>query len=205
LDIAQAAPWQIAFEAAGAHLSIASGREVAVQLAAAAIVQNAYVVRDLEEACDRFHALYRLGPFVGGTEFELASHLYRGRPAPPVRVRGVFVQAGALNLELIQVLSKAPSAFHDMFPSGGADGFHHVAMFCEDYERQRDAWVAAGYAIASEFTLSWGTRLCYIDARSDFGHMIELYPEDAILRGMYRQAYDAAIRWDGRRLIVPWS
>jgi hypothetical protein len=174
------------------------------QLPAAAIVQNAYVVRDLEEACRRVRAQYHVGPFVGGTEFELASHLYRGRPAPPVTVRGVFVQAGPLNVELIQVLSKAPSAFHDMFPAG-EEGFHHVAMFCDDYERQRDAWVAAGYPIASEFTLSWGPRVCYIDARREFGHMIELYPEDAILRGMYRQAYEAAIGWDGSRLIVPWS
>lgn len=27
------------------------------------VVQNAYIVRDLESACRMFHALYRIGPF----------------------------------------------------------------------------------------------------------------------------------------------
>ena len=170
----------------------------------AAIVQNAYVVRDLEEACARFHALYHIGPFVGGSEFELGSHLYRGRPAASVWVRGVFVQAGPLNVELLQVLSEAPSAFHDMFPSSD-EGLHHIALFCDDYECQRDGWVAAGCPVASEFTLAWGTRICYIDASREFGHMIELYPQDAIIRDMYRQARDAAIGWDGGKLIIPWA
>jgi hypothetical protein len=167
------------------------------------IVQNAYVVRDLEEGCARLHGRFGLGPFVGGAEFELAQHRHRGQVCHPVRLRGVFVQAGELNLELVQVLSDAPSAFHDMYPAG-REGFHHVAAFCEDYERERDAWVEAGYPVASEFTVPWGAKICYIDARRDLGHMIELYPEDAIIRGMYRQARDAAIDWDGARLIVPW-
>jgi hypothetical protein len=122
----------------------------------------------------------------------------------PIRLRGVFVQSGDLNIELIQILSDAPSAFHDMY-SAGREGFHHVALFCDDYEGERDAWVGAGYPVASEFTVPWGANICYIDARSHFGHMIELYPEDAIIRGMYQQARDAMNGWDGTRLIVPWS
>jgi hypothetical protein len=169
-----------------------------------AIVQNCYVVRDLEQACARFHARYRVGPFVGGTEFTLDAHIYRGQAAPAVIVRGVFVQAGPLNVELLQILSNAPSAFHDMFPDGG-EGFHHIALFCDDYEQERDEWIAAGYSVASEFTLSWGTKICYIDARRDLGHMIELYPEDAVLRDMYRQARDAARVWDRKTLMIPWS
>ena len=175
-----------------------------IRLPAAAIVQNAYVVRDLEEACARFHSRYRVGPFVGGAVFELGSHVYRCQPAAPVKVRGVFVQAGPVNVELLQLLSDGPSAFHDMF-APGAEGLHHVALFCDDYERERDAWVAAGHSVASEFTLAWGPRICYIDARREFGHMIELYPEDTIIRGMYRQARDSALGWDGAQLIIPWS
>ena len=171
----------------------------------ASIVQNAYVVRDLEAACRRFHAHYGIGPFVGGVEFELGAHVYRGHPTPPIVLRGVFVQAGPLNLELIQLVSDTPSAFHDMYPAG-SEGFHHVALFCADYERERDSWVAAGHVVASEFRLNWGPKVCYIDARREFGHMIELYPEDAIIRDMYRQARDAAVGWEGGEpLIIPWS
>lgn len=169
-----------------------------------AIVQNAYVVRDLDDACQRFHRLYGVGPFVGGSQFELKDHIYRGRPANAVSLRGVFVQVGTLNVELLQILSSPPSSFHDMFASG-KEGFHHVAEFCDDYEQQKAAWVAAGYPVASEFTLSWGVRICYIDARSDFGHMIELYPQDPVIRDMYRQAREAPYHWRGEPLIIPWA
>ena len=102
------------------------------------------------------------------------------------------------------MLSTTPSAFRDMYP-GAAEGFHHVAMFCDDYAARRDAFVAEGFEVASEFTVSFGAQICYIDARPALGHMIELYPENAIIRGMYQQARDAARDWDGKELIIPWG
>lgn len=170
----------------------------------ARIVQNCYVVPDLEQACVQMHRLYGIGPFLGGQPGELRDHVYRGRAAAAIRYRSVFVQSGELNIELIQPLSAAPSAFHDMFPGGGP-GFHHVAIFCDDYVRERDAFVAAGFPVASEFTAGVGAQICYIDARAVLGHMIELYPEHAAIRAKYQQTRDAAAAWDGRELIIPWS
>lgn len=158
----------------------------------------------LEAACARLHRLYGMGPFVGGGEGVLDRHLYRGEPAPPIRIRGVFVQSGDLNVELVQLVSKTPSAFHDMFADGG-EGLHHTAMFCANYKATRDAWVAAGYPIASEFETGFGAQICYVDARRDHGHMVELYPENPVIRSMYREAREAAARWDGDELIVPWG
>ncbi|MFC4296169.1 VOC family protein [Novosphingobium tardum] len=168
------------------------------------IVQNCYVVRDLEAACARLHRQYGIGPFVGGSEGVLGDHFYRGAAAEPIRIRGVFVQSGSLNIELVQVLSTGPSAFRDMY-SGDAEGFHHTAVFCDDYAQTRDAWTAEGYALASEFVTSFGARICYLDARATHGHMIELYPEHEVIREMYGKARRAANDWDGQRLIVPWA
>ena len=168
-----------------------------------AIVQNCYVVRTLEAACRHFHHLYGIGPFVGGVEFELGDHVYRGRPADPIRAKGVLVQSGELNIELLQPLSDGPSAIRDMF-APGEEGFHHAAVFVDDYETARDRFVSLGTPVASEFTTAFGARICYLDARASLGHMIELYPENAIIRGMYDQARRAAANWDGRDLIVPW-
>ena len=168
------------------------------------VIQNCYVVKDLEQACQRLHRLYGIGPFLGGGSGELGQHVYRGQSAPPIEIRGVFVQSGELNIELVQLLSTTPSAFHDMFPAG-AEGFHHVAMFCDDYAARRDAFAAQGFAVASEFTVSFGAQICYVDARATLGHMIELYPKSDIIRGMYQQTRDAARDWDGKELIVPWG
>jgi len=95
----------------------------------AAIVQNCYVVANLDHACRQFYAAYGIGSFLGGGEILLDHHVYRGEPAPPVRLRGVFVQTGDLNIELVQVLWDGPSAFKEMFPAGPPVGFHHAAMF----------------------------------------------------------------------------
>jgi hypothetical protein len=169
----------------------------------AAVIQNCYIVRDLEAACRRLNRMYGIGPFLGGQEGLLTEHTYRGRPEAPIGIRGVFVQSGDLNIELVQLTSSTPSAFHDMFPDG-REGFHHVAVFTEDYEKERDAFVAAGYPVASEF-IAVGKKFCYIDAREPLGHMIELYPPHKTVRAMYQKTRDAAAAWDGRGLIVPWD
>ncbi len=168
------------------------------------IVQNCYVVRNLEAACTRWHRLFGVGPFTGGGTGRLENHVYRGTPAPPIEIRGVFVQSGELNIELIELVSAAPSAFHDMFPDGG-EGLHHAAIFCADYEAEKARFIADGLEVASEFTTGFGAKICYIDTRVTHGHMIELYPENAIIRNMYAQPRDKARNWSGSPLIVPWD
>lgn len=186
-------------------MSGSGGRELMTALIPrASIVQNCYVVPDLEQACLQLHRLFGIGPFLGGQPAELRQHVYRGRSAAPIRYRSVFVQSGELNLELIQLLSAAPSALHDMF-SHSAPGLHHVAMFCDDYVRARDEFVAAGYPVASEFMAGIGAQICYIDTRPLLGHMIELYPEHAAIRARYQQTRDAAANWDRQQLIQPWA
>jgi hypothetical protein len=173
-------------------------------LSALKIVQQCYVVRDLEAACARLHDLYGIGPFVGGVEAVLDNHVYRGAPAPAIRLKGVFVQSGDLNIELVELLSDTPSAFHDMFPDG-AEGLHHVAMFSDDYDATRAHFIACGLPVISEFETAFGAKICYIDARDTWGHMIELYPENTIIRAMYDQTRQAPIGWDGKDLIIPWA
>ncbi|MEO7689073.1 MAG: VOC family protein [Sphingomonas sp.] len=168
------------------------------------IVQNCYVVRNLELACAQMHQAYGLGPFVGGGVAQLDDHIYRGKPAEPIRLRGVFVQSGNLNIELIELVSTTPSAFHDMFPDG-QEGLHHVATFSPDYDRDQQRLVAMGFPVASEFTTVFGARICYLDARAAFGHMIEMYPENAVIRGMYAQTVRERDDWTGSPLIVPWD
>ena len=169
-----------------------------------AIVQNAYVVANLERACDRVHRLFGVGPFVGGGEGVLADHVYRGEPAEPIRIRGVFVQSGTLNIELIELVSDPPSAFHDMFGEHRREGLHHSAVFAVDYVGAKQRFIEQGFPVASEFAFS-GQRICYVDTRPLFGHMIEIYPDLPLIRAMYAQARDAAEARPGELAILPWA
>jgi hypothetical protein len=166
-------------------------------------VQVCYVVENLEQGCANFHAMFGIGPFVGGGDVVLDRHSYRGEAADPIVLRGVFGQSGDLNVELVELVSTGPSAFRDMFP-GRQYGVHHAAIFCDDYARVRDGFVSSGMAVASEFQTDFGAKICYIDARERIGHMLELYPENEIIRAMYARARFEAEHWDGSKLIVPW-
>jgi hypothetical protein len=171
--------------------------------AAMVFVQNCYVVPDLESACRYFNKAFGIGPFIGGAEFELSDHVYRGEPSEPMVLRGVFSQSGDLNIEIVELGSDGPSAFRDMFP-GKQQGLHHVATYCQDYDDVRDHLVSAGMPVASEFETPFGAKICYIDARDHLGHMIELYPENEIIREMYQRTRFETERWSGRDLIIPW-
>lgn len=168
----------------------------------AAIVQNCYVVRNLEEGCAQFHRLYGIGPFVGGATMQLTQHVYRGQPAPSIALRAAFAQAGDINIELVELVSRAPNPFRDMFPDG-TEGFHHVAMFCDDFVATCKHFAAMGYPLVSEACLLPGIRVGFVDARKAIGHMIELYPENETIRAVFRKIRDAADSWDGKNLIIP--
>lgn len=166
-------------------------------------VQMCYVVENLETACESFHAMFGMGPFIGGGEIILNRHTYRGHAADPIVLRGVFAQSGDMNVELVELVSTGPSAFRDMFPSK-QHGVHHAAIFCDDYAETRAHFVSQGMAVASEFETAFGAKICYIDARESTGHMLELYPENDIIREMYARTRFEAAHWDRSKMIIPW-
>jgi hypothetical protein len=168
------------------------------------LVQMAFLVPSLEEGCEALNRAYGWGPFLGGTEGVLADHVYRGTPADPIRIRGVFVQTGTINVEVIEVVSDAPSAFHEMLRADGQPVLHHCATFAADYEGTRDHLVAQGYPVVSEFGFA-GRRICYVDTRPLLGFMTEIYPDLPVIRAMYAETVEATAARPGASDISPFS
>lgn len=166
------------------------------------VVQNAYVVRDLERACHRLHALYRIGPFLRAAARPIANARYRGEPVRhPIVMATAFGQAGAVNIELIQPLSGAPNIYDEVVPPG-RDGFHHVATWSSDYAAEKRAYLDAGFEIALELWPAPGCEVSFIDARPVLGHMIELYPDHPYLHFFYDEVRRRTREWDGADLIL---
>jgi hypothetical protein len=149
------------------------------------VIQTAYVVPDLMAGCVQLHDLFGIGPF------------YRSVPVlgKPIRYRGNLIdndlhieiamaKAGDIIVELICQRSAGPSAYRDVFESS-AGGFHHVAVWTDDYIADVGMYRAAGYEIAMELGAAGGPSVCYVDTRSALGHMIELIPRDARLERMF--------------------
>jgi hypothetical protein len=168
------------------------------------LVQMAFLVPQLEEGCAALNRAYGWGPFLGGSVGVLADHTYRGQSADPIRIRGVFVQTGDINVEVIEVVSEAPSAFHEMLRADGQPVLHHCATFAADYAGTRDHLVAQGYPVVSEFGFA-GHRICYVDTRHLLGYMTEIYPDLPIIRAMYAETVAATAARPGDPGIRPFT
>ena len=186
-----------------AHLARVAGQS-RVSILPVTLVQMAFLVPDLEAGCAALNRAYGWGPFLGGSEGVLADHVYRGQPADPIRIRGVFVQSGEINVEVIEVVSDAPSAFHEMLRADGEPVLHHCATFAADYAGTRDHFVAQGFPVVSEFGFA-GHRICYVDTRRLLGFMTEVYPDLPVIRAMYAETVAAAAEHPGSPAITPFT
>jgi hypothetical protein len=164
------------------------------------IIQNAYVVDDLDAAIARWHAVCGIGPFFVRRHLQLAEVRYRGRAAR-LDFSAAYVQAGPVMVELVQQHDAEPSAFRDMF-GPGQQGFHHVAVVPTDYQALLAHYEAQGCAVAMELRTSSGRGAAYVDTRNLVGHMTEVYLPTEGLAAVYQEVAMAAARWDGRQLVI---
>jgi hypothetical protein len=164
------------------------------------VIQNAYVVNDVDEAIERWHALWGIGPFFVRRHIVMSHVLYRGVPSQ-IDISAVYVQAGPVQVELVQQHCDTPSAFRDMYPVG-SEGFHHVAMHPQDYRQQLDHYVACGFAVATEVRTASGRGAAFVDTRSMLGHMTEVYLSGDATLQLYRMVAEAAAHWSRRQLTI---
>ena len=164
------------------------------------IIQNAYLVNDIDQAIERWHGLWGIGPFFVRRHIVFASVVYRGAPAK-IDMSAAYVQAGPVQVELVSQHDNAPSAFHDMFAPGG-EGLHHVAVLPDDYNKLVSHYTDLGYPVAAEVRTAGGRGAAFVDTRPMLGHMMEIYvPGDGIV-ALYRDVAAAAASWDRRQLKI---
>jgi hypothetical protein len=162
------------------------------------VIQNAFIVNDLETAMHRWHAMIGIGPFLVNEHIPLEDVVYRGAKVE-LDVSVALAQSGDIQIELIQQHSDGPSCYRDQF-APGEEGFHHVAILCEDHEAAYRQYVDAGMVSATEFG-SGEHKIAYMDARAAIGSMIELYPDIDGIRMLFDTVRNIGKGWDGRNLV----
>lgn len=157
------------------------------------IIQFSWVVDDLEEAAKRWHASMGIGPFIISRHIKITDGLYRGEPSS-VDFSTAIVQAGPVQIELVQQHDDGPSCYRDTVPKGH-EAMHHVAIIADDYDAAVAGYQAQGHAIASSGRFG-GTRFCYIDCSDTLGHMVEILEDKPIIRSFFGAIVKAAEKWD---------
>lgn len=164
------------------------------------LIQNAYVVNDIDEAIARWHRLWGIGPFFVRRHIAMSSVRHRGAPSQ-IDMSAAYVQAGPIQVELVQQHCQTPSFLRDMF-APGEEGLHHVAVLPHDYDALLAHYAALGFSVAGEVRTAGGRGAAFIDTRPMLGHMMEVYIVGDGIPAMYRMIADAADQWDRQQLVI---
>jgi len=166
-----------------------------MQLPPNGFMQMCWVVPDLRAAIDAWARSSGVGPFFWFDGVPFSDGHHRGMPAEFPAVTAAIAYAGDLQIELVQQDGDEPGVFRDVFMSGEF-GLHHLAVVCEDYEVERDAYLAAGAELAFEGSVE-SSRTCWVDTTPTLGVMVELLEPSEMRAGWFAHMKKAAARWDG--------
>jgi hypothetical protein len=160
-------------------------------------MQLAWVVPDLEDAIRDWVRTAGAGPFFVFGEVHFTESNYRGTPMDVAPHRASIGYHGDMQIELIQPLGDNPGIWRDVVPYGKL-GFHHVGLYCQDYEAERAATLAAPGAEMAFEGLMMGARTCYIDTAKTLGFMTELITANPVAEMVFGQIKSASDGWDGK-------
>ena len=163
------------------------------------IIQNAWVVPNLEQACLKWVEEMGVGPFfVSEFDMDVFSFIeYRGEPSE-LCLKVAVAHAGNLQIELIE--SKTPkSAYRDVVAEG-CGGFHHMCVSTEDFEADRKYFEALGYTAATMGRIS-DLEFAYYDTRALFGCMLEVVTRTQSFEERHQEIPNSSENWDGENPI----
>ena len=163
------------------------------------IIQNAWVVPNIEQACLKWIEEIGVGPFfVSEFDMDVFSFIeYRGEPSE-LCLKVAVAHAGNLQIELIE--SKTPkSAYRDVVAEG-CGGFHHMCVSTEDFEADRKYFEALDYTAASMGRIS-DLEFAYYDTRALLGCMIEVVTRTQSFEERYQEIANSSENWDGENPI----
>jgi len=164
------------------------------------ILQHAWFVNDIEEACHKWHRTTGAGPFFVTRGHWGDRHLYRGQEMTVPLDYG-FGYHGDTHVQFIQQNVEGPSIYRDMY-GAGEEGFHHIGMLVpdDDIERVGNEFEDAGFPVASSL---WAiANVIYIDTRDVIGCFLECHGDNADIRAVFngwKQAHDT---WDGHTDLI---
>lgn len=162
-----------------------------------------WVVPDVHAAVKAWVSSSGAGPFFLFDKVTFENPMYRGRPTELPDLTAAIGQAGDCQVELLAQRDDRPSFIRDVVPAGQM-GFHHVALYCTDYDADFAAYTSEGAEVAFNSTMM-GTRNCWIDTKPSLGFMIELLEANPIADVVFAKIRAAAENWDGTDPIRTFS
>jgi len=159
------------------------------------IVQNGYVVTDLERAVHHWSRVIGVGPFFLLEHVEFSRLQFRGQPTQ-VDMSVALAYWGAVQIELIVQHNRAASIYSEFAARAGA-GLQHIGVMTDSVARALERLQARGVDPVQWGATASGIEFAYVSTDFHPGAMLELIEHGPAIDGFFHMAYEAARSWDG--------
>jgi methylmalonyl-CoA/ethylmalonyl-CoA epimerase len=161
------------------------------------IVQNAFVVRDLEAAIAHWTTKVGVGPFYLLDHIQYGEVYFRGAPVG-LDMSVAIAQWGDIQIELI-VQHDAAASIYTEFLARHDEGLQHLGVMTASLDEHLARLRPLGIEPVQWGATATGMRFAYVDTDRQAGGMIELIETGPAVEAFFAKVRRAADDWDGSR------
>ena len=159
------------------------------------VMQNAFVVDDLDAAMDHWVNKMGVGPFFVFQHVQFREAYFRGKPSD-VDMTAAIAYWGGMQIELIQQHNASPSIYSE-FRQRGLRGLQHMGVITTDLDADLAKLKPMGIEPVQYGTVANGMRFAYVSSDFHPGAMIELIEANEAIGGFFKMMQQTADGWDG--------
>jgi hypothetical protein len=164
------------------------------------IMQNAFVVDDLDATLDHWVNKMGVGPFYVFEHIRFKEAFYRGKPAA-IDMTAAIGYWGDVQIEFIKQHDDVPSIYRE-FRGNGLRGMQHMGVITADLDEHLGRLGNLGITPVQWGSMPTGLRFAYVDSDFHPGAMIELIEPVPEVAEFFQMMKDAAAGWDGTNPII---
>lgn len=160
------------------------------------VMQNAFVVDDLDAAMDHWLNKMGVGPFFVFQHVQFREAFFRGKPCD-VDMTAAIAYWGGMQIELIKQHNASASIYSE-FQNRGLRGLQHMGVISTDLDSDLARLKPMGIEPVQYGTVAGGMRFAYVSSDFHPGAMIELIEANPAISGFFQMMKDTADTWDGK-------
>lgn len=161
------------------------------------VMQNAFVVDDLDAALDHWTRTMDVGPFFVLERVRFAELWFRGQRVEDLDLTVAIGYWEELQIELIRQNGDTPSIYQE-FRARGLTGLQHMGVISRSLETDLARLAKRGIEPVQHGRTTANMRFAYVSTDHHPGGMIELIESGAAVDAAFRAMRTAAVSWDGR-------
>lgn len=165
------------------------------------VMQNGFVVADLDAAIGHWAHTMGVGPFFVFERVAFKECWYRGAQATDIDLTVAIAYWGEMQIELIHQRNAVPSIY-TAFAARHGTGLQHMGVMSAELDADLARLKARG-VLPEMHGSAPGMRFAYVASDFHPGGMIELIEATPRAVEFFGRIRAAALEWDGRTAVMP--